>query len=529
MASVTLAVLRQASLGLLALLMTVSLGSAQPMPARGGTLVVGVTADPGHLNPGITTAGGTHVVADHLYSGLLQFDEHLAPQPNLAEHWTVADEGRTYTFHLARGVTWHDGQPFTAADVKFTFEQVLLPFHARTKAGLESVLEAIETPDAHTVIFRFAQPYAPLLRRLDVVEAPILPKHRYQGTEILTNPTNAQPVGTGPFTFQAYQKGEQVVMLRNARYFKPGLPYLDRVVFKIIPHASTAALALEQGEVDYLWNLGGPEILRLQRHPDVILATTPAGPGGAFCLDTLLFNLRKSPFSSLEVRQAFAYGINREQLLAQVRFGRGRVATGPIASTLAWAYHPQVPPYPYDVAAAAALLDRAGYPPGPGGTRLRVVFVHASPFAKTAEVIREHLSRLGVAVDLQTMDVNAANERIFLRQDFDLAIGSYCNGPDPEIGVTRAYVSSNIKPIPFANGAAYHNPQIDELFHRAARTIDLAARTSLYAQIQEILVRDVPYWWLIETEGTRAYRKGIHGLRIWAGDFLEQAWSEPRR
>jgi peptide/nickel transport system substrate-binding protein len=260
-----------------------------------------------------------------------------------------------------------------------------------------------------------------------------------------------------------------------------------------------------------------------------MLATTPAGPGGAFCIDTLIFNLRKPPFRAQEVRQAFAHAINREQILAQVRFGRGRVATGPIASMLAWAYAPQVPRYAYDVAQAVELLDRGGYPAAPTGPRLRVVFVHASPFAKTAEVIRENLGRLGVEVDLQTLEVNAANERIFIKQNFDLAIGSYCNGPDPEIGVTRAYVSSNIKPIPFANGAAYQNPQTDALFHRAARTIDLAERAQLYAQIQDILVREVPYWWLIETEGTRAYRKGIHGLRLWAGDLLEQAWIERPR
>jgi peptide/nickel transport system substrate-binding protein len=192
-------------------------------------------------------------VADNLYNGLLQFDEHLAPQPNLAERWTVADDGKTYTFHLARRVEWHDGQPFTAAEFKFTFEQILLPFHARTKAGLEQVLEAIDTPDEHTVVFRFAQPYAPLLRRLDVVEAPILPKHPYQGTDILTNPTNAQPIGTGPFKFQAYVKGEQVRLVRNEPYFKPDLPCLDRVVFKIIPHASTPLWPLSRAR----WTISG--------------------------------------------------------------------------------------------------------------------------------------------------------------------------------------------------------------------------------------------------------------------------------
>src|SRR5262249_25404610 len=130
-------------------------------PKRGGTLVVGATTDPGQLNPGLTTASPTHLVADNFFNGLLQFDERLEPQPGLAESWQVAPDGRTYTFRLRPNVLWHDGAPFTSADVKFTFEEILLKFHARTKAGLENVLAGIDTPDAQTVVFRFKEPYAP--------------------------------------------------------------------------------------------------------------------------------------------------------------------------------------------------------------------------------------------------------------------------------------------------------------------------------------------------------------------------------
>ncbi|MBI3966209.1 MAG: hypothetical protein HY329_11305, partial [Chloroflexi bacterium] len=165
---------------------------------KGGTLVVGTASDPGQLNPGLTTASGTHLVTGNIYSGLLQFDEKLEPQPNLAERWDVAPDGKRYTFYLRKGVKWHDGKPFTSADVKFSFEKVLLKFHARSKAGLEKVLDGIDTPDESTVVFRFKEGYAPLLRRLDVVEAPILPKHVYEGTDVQKNEANLKPVGTGP-------------------------------------------------------------------------------------------------------------------------------------------------------------------------------------------------------------------------------------------------------------------------------------------------------------------------------------------
>jgi peptide/nickel transport system substrate-binding protein len=490
---------------------------------RGGTIVVGVTADPGQFNIGITTAGGTHAVADILYNGLLQFDEKLNPQPSLAEKWSISPDGKTYTFTLVKGVQWHDGKPLTSADVKFSFEQILLKYHARTSAGLMPVLDGIDVPDDTTVVFRFKQPYAPLLRRLDVVEAPILPKHIYENTDVQQNPANNNPIGSGPFKFKEYVKGDHVTFVRNENYFKPGLPYADQVIFKIIPQASTASLALEQGEIDYLGGVPGPDVARLQKNSDIALVRSPAGPGGSFCIETMIFNMRKPPFDKLRVRQAFAYGINRQQLLDQVQFGQGRVATGPIASTMTWAYNPAVMKYPYDPAQAAALLDQAGYPKGSDGKRLKVVFVNATSFAKTAEVVRENMGQVGVDVQLDTLEVNAANDRMFTKNDFDIGIASYCNGPDPEIGVTRAYVSSNIKVgVPFSNGAAYRNARVDELFAQAAATVDPAQRAKLYSEIQDILVKEVPYWWTVETEGYRAYRKEVHDLRYWAGDINER-------
>jgi peptide/nickel transport system substrate-binding protein len=246
--------------------------SARP----GGTMVIGAGNDPGQFNPGITTAGGTHFVTGNIFNGLLMLDEAFNPLPDLAESWTVSPDGTTYAFSLAHNVTWHDGQPFTSADVKFTFEDVLLKYHARTKAGLETVLAGIDTPDDYTVVMRFNQPYGPLLQRLDVVEAPILPKHIYQGTDIQNNPANNQPVGTGPYKLAEYAKGDRVRLVRNESYFKPGLPYLDELVFRIIPQATTATLAFEAGEVDYLISVPGPDMTRLKEIPGVTIASTSA-------------------------------------------------------------------------------------------------------------------------------------------------------------------------------------------------------------------------------------------------------------
>lgn len=503
---------------------------AKPAPnpdARyGGTLVVAATNDPGQFNPGITTASGTHTVTGNIYSGLLFLDDKLTPQPDLAESWTVSPDGKVYTFKLRQGASWHDGQPFSSADVKFTFQEVLLKFHARTKAGLENVLEAIDTPDPSTVVLRFKQSYGPLLARLDVVEAPILARHVYEGSDIQNNPANQKPIGTGPFKFAEYVKGDRVRLVKNERFFKPGLPYLDEVVFKIIPDANTASLAFEKGEVDFLPSVPGPAMARLQALPGITVAGTWGGPGGSYCEDTLIFNLRKPPFDKPEVRQAFAHAIDQQQLLEQVKFNQGRVAISPISSTMTWAHTPNVTKYPRDLAKANGLLDQAGFARPGGGMRFKVSFPHATSFARHGEVMRQNLAEVGVDLTLQPMEVNAANDAVFVKQEFDLGIASYCNGPDPEIGVTRVYVSSNIKPIPFANGAAYSNPRVDELFARAASVVGRQERAKAYAEIQEILTREVPYWWLVETDFFKATKAEYRDLAIWSGNLAERAWWE---
>ena len=501
--------------------------SSSSAPRRGGSLVVAASADPGHFNPAITTAGGTHFVADSLYNGLIFLDEKLDPKPDLADKWEVSADGKTYTFHLHPGVKWHDGEAFTSADVKFSFEEVLLKYHARTKAGLEAVLAGIDTPDADTVVFRFKQAYGPLLQRLDVVEAPIVAKHVYQGQDPTKADANLKPVGTGPFKFAEYVKGDRVRFVRNDAYFKSGRPYLDEVVFRIIPQSSTQVLALEKGEIDYVNGIPGPDLERLQKNAGFTIAKSGAGSGGSFCITTLIYNLSRPPLDKVEVRQALAYAIDRQQILDQVYFGQGRVAVSAIASTITWAHNANVTKYPLDAAKATQLLDAAGTKRGADGMRFKLEFVHATSFAKIGELMKQELAPVGIDVQLTALEVNAANDRTFIKKDFDIGAASYCNGPDPEIGVRRVYVSNNIGPILFSNGAGYRNPRVDQLFDTAAAAVDRGERAKAYYEIQDILARDIPDWGLVETEGYRAWAKRFHDLYYWSGDLAEAAWQEP--
>lgn len=494
-------------------------------PTPGGTAIVAISADPGHFNPGITTGANVHTVADSIFNGLVGLSANLRPEPDLAASWDINEDSTVYTFHLVPGVQWHDGQPFTSADVKFTFEEILFNHHSRTKAGLGSVVESIETPDELTVVFRFSEPYGPLLQRLDVTEAPILPKHIYEGTDPVENPANLQPVGTGPFKLESYSKDDSVTLVRNENYFKPGLPYLDRLVFRVIPDDNTQLLALEQGEVDYIGRVPGPEVDRLRSLGDFTVVGSTTGAGGGNCIMTITFNLEREVFQDLRVRQAFAHAVNRQQILEQVIFNQGRVAGAPISSGIPWAHaYGALNAYNYDPEQAKELLDAAGYQPGADGTRFTIDIVHFPAFNKYSEVMKQNLAEVGINLNVRPLDREAAVDTIFNQRDFDTNLISYCNGLDPDIGVRRMYVSDNIGNIPFSNGATYRNERVDELFATAGATADLSRRTQMYREIQEILAEDLPYWWLVETDFASAYRNTFNDFSVWTGQFAERAW-----
>lgn len=514
-------------LALLLLLGFSHAGVAQS-PVRGGVAVIVVQADPSHLNPAISTGSHVHAVADSIYNALIEFDRDLRPQPDLAQRWTVGERGTVYTFELAPNVKWHDGTPFTSADVKFTFDEVLLKHHARTKAGIGSVIASIDTPGPHTVVFRLRKPYGALLQLLNVTEAPILPKHLYQGTDPLTNPVNLKPVGTGPFKFESYRTDQQVVLVRNPDYFKPGLPYLDRLVFRVIPDSNAQTLALLAGEADYLGLVNPADVERLRSRNDLSLAQTAFGTGGGNCITTMSFNLERKPLADLRVRQAIAYAIDREQILRDVQFGIGKVPGAPISSGLTWAHLPgTLGRYTPSLQRAAELLDAAGLKPGADGVRMNLDLLHFPTFNRVGEVIRQNLARIGIRVVQKPLDRAAFVEAVFTQRAFDANIISYCNGADPDSGVRRMYVSSNIGSVPFSNAAAYRNPDVDRLFGLAAETDNYDERSRHYAEIQKIVAADLPYWWLVETVVTTAWRSRFQGWQPWSGQLAERAWMRP--
>ena len=497
---------------------------AAEAPRSGGTAIVGVAGDPGHLNPAISTAGPLHAVAGSLYNGLVALDRDGTPLPDLARSWDISADGRTVTFRLVPGVRWHDGQPFSSADVKFSFDEVLLRLHARARAGLAPAIKAIEAPDALTVVFHLHRAHPALLRQLDVTEAPIVARHLYAGSDPNQNPANLRPVGTGPFRFESYRRDDQVVLLRNPAYFKPGLPRLDKLVFRILPNASTQVNALLAGEVDMLQRVSALDAQRLKGQA-MTLVDTRAAAGGAHCTMTLAFNLQRPRLDDLRVRRAIAQAIDREQVLRLVAYGQGRVAAAPIASGIAWAHLPDaLAGLPTDVTAANRLLDEAGLARGADGVRATLDLLHFPAFARYSELLRQQLAAVGLALRVRLLDPAAFVPAVFTQRDFDLALISYCHGADPEIGVRRMVHSSAIGPVPFSNAAAFRDAEVDRLFDVAGATLDVAARGEAYRAAQRRIVAQLPYWWLIETDFTAAWRDELSDFAPWSSQFAETAW-----
>jgi peptide/nickel transport system substrate-binding protein len=485
---------------------------ATPTPARGGTLVAALSTDPAHLNPAITTAGEIHAASEVLYNGLLALNEKGEPEPDLAASLPkIEGDGAVYRFTLRDGVTWHDGQPFTSADVKFTFEEVLLKLHPRTSASLRPVFQGIETPDDETVVFRFKQPYAPFLQQLDVTESPIIPKHLYEGSDPLTNPANIQPVGTGAFKFVSFAKGSEIRYERNPDYFKKDLPYLDELVMKIIPDPSARVLSLENGDVDWVADTPGVDLARLKQNPEISTAETNWNPGGSNCIMTITFNLDRPTFKDLKFRQAFASGLDRKQFVDQILFGQGRVADAPISSGIPWAHAKGLEMPAFDRAKAETLLDEAGWKKEgegarvargvsgvPDGTKLSFGFLHFPTFVKYGELVRSQLAAIGIDVLQEPLDPAPFRERVFVKDEFDTAI--------------------------ITNASHFSNPQVDSLFDQAAREVDRTRRAQPYRQIQEIAVANMPYVWVVETSAVRSYSASCDGFNFHNGLFAEAAF-----
>ncbi|MCO5093589.1 ABC transporter substrate-binding protein [Bosea sp. (in: a-proteobacteria)] len=505
--------------------------SAQDI-TRGGTLTYSYNPEPAALSTIATTSVPVVIAATKIYESLLEFEgPSLDPKPGLAEKWEISDDKLTYTFHLRPGVKWHDGKPFTSQDVKFSIEKVVKPFHSRGQTYF-GTLQAIDTPDDLTVIFRLGAPVPFFMKAFQPGESPMMPRHGFTEEEIAQNRIRQagimqKPIGTGPFRLAEWTKGSHVILERNADYWKQGKPYLDRIVMRAIPDGAARAIALETGEIDLVPMSGLPpaEMKRLAGLDH--LTATLAGSEALGPLMWLEVNVREKPLADMRVRQAISFAIDRQRLVNVIWYGNGKPARGPLVSSNPRFFNTALEPLRYDPKEAEKLLDEAGFKRGKDGVRFELTqnaLPYGEEWVRQAEYIRQELGKIGIKVNNEALDMGGWLKKIYTDWNFHFTSNFIHNHSDPSIGLPRSFTTSGIrKGASFTNSMGYSNPRIDELFVQAAKLPDGAERKKIWDEVQVILQKELPVIFLIEMGYNNVFNKRVNGL-ITNGISLYSNW-----
>ena len=476
--------------------------------AGGGTLRIPVINDP-ILNPVIAPDIGSVMVNKVLFAGLVRPDEHLRPTPDLATSWTTSPDGRTWTFQLRPGVTWHDGAAFGAVDVKFTFDQILdLATGSRLHSDFAAV-DGVDVVDSLTVRFRLKAPFAPLLTLLGY-NAGILPAHVLQGTRLsdATRFNRAAPIGTGPFKVERVTAGASVTLVRNPTYYGPA-PAIARVVFKVVPDLNAQVAQLRAGELD-LVTLEPANLGSVRNAPGVRVLQVPVVQHWY-----VGFNVQLPMFASPLVRRAFVYAVNREAIVKSVLMGYGDAPRGTIPVALGDWYDSTVAPVPYAPDSARLLLARAGWTAGPNGM---LQDARGKPFAfellvdkgnptreQSALAVQQDLKKVGIDVTLRTMEFAALVRDRVLPGTFEANLIWWTTPGDPDQYAYYATGQDN-------NNVRWSNATADSLLALGRATLDPDRRRAVYHAFQRLERDDPPVLVLFYPREIQAVSARLSGL-----------------
>ncbi len=508
-------------------------GALAEGPVRGGTLIVAADTEPRNLNPAMVASNGVFYVASKIVEPLAEMDYAKGLRPVLATSWEGAADGRSFTLSLRENVTFSDGEPFTSADVAFSAMQVWKPLQNLGRVVFTN-LEAVDTPDERTAILRFSVPTPPqlIMNALPALTA-VLPRHLYEGTDIAENPLNMAPVGTGPFVFAEHRPGELYRLERNPNYWDEGLPYLDGILYRVLPDAGAKAAALETGDIQLTAFSAVPlvEMARLDALPDV--SVIDAGYEGITYQITVEINHRRPELADVRVRKALRHALDSAFIVDVVFMGYATAATGPVPSSATEFYTADVAAYDFDIATAEALLDEAGYPRGGDGTRFSLRLRPAPWFEQTRAVgdyVRQALQKVGIAVELVTADSGGHIKAVYTDHDFDLAIGSPVYRNDPAISTTILFQGGLPDGVPFSNQYGYDDPEMDEIIAEGLSTIDTAERVEVYKRFQKKAADDLPILFLVDFTFITVARDEVRNVADnprWATSSWADTWLQP--
>ena len=472
-------------------------GAGTVAAAGRGRLIVAADSEPKNLNPAIVASNGVFFIASKVIEPLAEasFTGKDGLEPRLATDWEGSADGLSATFRLREGVKWHDGKPFTSADVAFSALNLWKPLQNLGRTVFANLAD-VETPDAATAIFRFSKPTPfQMIRNALPVVTSVVPKHLFEGTDIAANPANNTLVGTGPFKFAEYRPGEYYRLERNADYWSEDQPALDEIIYRVLPDRAGAATALEAEEIHLAAFSAVPlaDLDRISKVPGLQVVTK-----GYEALTYQLIveiNHRRKELADVRVRRAIAHAIDKDFVVRTIFLGHAEAATGPVPHNATEFYTPDVPAYPFDLARANALLDEAGYPRGANGTRFTLKLLAAPYFSETrqfGDYLRQALAQIGIDAVLASNDSAAHQKAVYTDHAFDLAVAPPVFRGDPAISTTILVQSGLAAGVPFSNQGGYANAELDNVIAKAAETVDEKARIALYNDFQRLVADDLP-------------------------------------
>jgi peptide/nickel transport system substrate-binding protein len=459
----------------------------------------------------------------------VKYDGDLNLVGDLAESWDISPDGLTITFHLRRGVKWHDGAPFTAKDVLFTYQVMVDPQTPTAYSGDYLQVKKAEAPDDYTFRVTYPQPFAPALGSWGLA---ILPRHLLEGQDITKSPLGRHPIGTGPYIFQEWRAGETIALSYNPDYFE-GRPYLNGYLYLVKPDLATMFLELKAGNLDrmgltplqYSRQTEYPKFNRLYKKYRYM----------PFSYIYLGYNQNDTRFADRRVRQALTQAINKQEIIDGVLMGLGQQAFGPYKPGT-WYYNPNVSKFPYDPAKAKAMLAEAGWQPDVGG----ILTKDGRPFkftiltnqgndirVRTAEIIQRRLRQIGILVEIRTVEWAAFLKQFIEKGRFEAVLLGWNTGLDPD--QHDIWNSTKTKPGEL-NFTGYKNPEVDALLAEGRHTFDREKRRQAYFKFQEILAEDQPYTFLFVPDALPAISRRFRGIKPAAAgiDYNFIKWYVPQ-
>jgi peptide/nickel transport system substrate-binding protein len=470
--------------------------TAVETPAYGDILVEGSIGDASNLIPILSSDSASHGISRLIFNGLVKYDKDINLVGDLARSWDISDDGLVITFHLRDNVTWHDGEPFTAHDVLYTYQVTIDPETPTAYAGDFLKVSKAKIIDDFTFRVTYDEPFAPALASWG---ASVLPRHLLEGRDITKSPLGRNPVGTGPFMFKEWKTGQKIVLEANPDYFE-GRPRLDGYIMRIIPDMATMFLELRAQGIDMM-NLTPLQHTRQTEAP-VFQKNYKKYRYLAFAYTYLGYNLEKPLFKDRRVRQALSYAIDTEEIIRGVLLGLGREATGPLKPGT-WAHNPDVRRYPYNPGKALDLLAEAGWKDTTGdgfldreGERFSFEIITNQGNevrAKCAEIIQRRLAEIGIDVRIRIIEWAAFINDFINKKRFDATILGWSIPMDPDL--YDIWHSSKTRPGEL-NFISFANDEVDELLEKGRSTFDIKERKACYFRIQEILAEEQPYTFL---------------------------------